>query len=347
MSKFTTIACALAAAATAALVGATAQRAEAALDAAATPLAKMKAAYARPADVPAPADNPTTAAKIALGKQLFFDPRLSGSGAISCASCHNPALGWQDALDRGVGHAGAKLGRHTPTILNAAWVEPLFWDGRAATLEEQAKGPLQAPAEMNMPHGDVVRMVRSIPGYGPAFAAAFPRDEVTIDTIAKAIAAYERTVVSGQAPFDRWLAGDEGAISESAKRGFVVYNSKARCAACHTGWRMTDDGFHDIGLPGEDPGRGKLVPGLTVLEHAFKTPTLRNIAERGPYMHDGSIPTLEAVVDHYDHGFVQRASLAAEMQPLALTAQDKTDLVAFLRTLSSRDPDVAVPVLPR
>jgi cytochrome c peroxidase len=110
---------------------------------------------------------------------------------------------------------------------------------------------------------------------------------------------------------------------------------------------MTDDGFHDIGLPGEDPGRGKLVPGLTVLEHAFKTPTLRNIAERGPYMHDGSIPTLEAVVDHYDHGFVQRASLAAEMQPLALTVQDKTDLVAFLRTLSSRDPDVAVPVLPR
>jgi len=346
MRKLSTYACVLAVAATATLAGATSLRAQAAKTAA-IPLAQLMAAYQRPHDVPSPAGNPTTAAKVALGKALFFDPRLSGSGAISCASCHNPSLGWQDSLARGVGNAGSKLGRHTPTILNAAWVEPLFWDGRAATLEDQAKGPLAAPAEMNMPHGDVVRVVRSIPGYAPAFQAAFPREEVTIDTIAKAIAAYERTVVSGEAPFDRWIAGDEGAISAAAKRGFMLYNAKARCASCHSGWRMTDDGFHDIGLAGDDPGRGKLVPGLVILDHAFKTPTLRNIAERAPYMHDGSLGTLEAVVDHYDHGFQARPSLSTEIKPLHLTDQDKSDLVAFLHTLSSRDGDVAVPTLPR
>ncbi|MCE3288446.1 MAG: putative di-heme cytochrome c peroxidase [Caulobacter sp.] len=302
--------------------------------------------YRRPASIPAPADNPITQAKADLGKALFFDPRLSGSGAISCASCHNPSLGWEDGLAKGVGHKGTELGRHTPTILNTAWAEPLFWDGRATTLEEQAKGPLASSAEMNMPHADVVKAVAGIPGYRKAFAAAYPGEPIDIDTIAKAIATYERTVVSADAPFDRWARGDAGAISESAQRGFVLFNTTAKCSTCHSGWRFTDDGFHDIGLAGDDMGRGKIMPGLTILERAFKTPTLRNIAERAPYMHDGSQATLEAVVDHYDKGFVQRASLSDSIKPLNLSAQDRADLVAFMRTLSSQDAPVSLPNLP-
>lgn len=310
-------------------------------------LEQLKANYLRPTSVPAPADNPTTVAKAHLGKLLFFDTRLSGSGAISCASCHNPSFGWEDAQVKGVGHKGGQLGRHTPTIIDVAWAEPLFWDGRAATLEDQAKGPLAAPAEMNMPHSDVIKKISSIPGYKTQFAAAYPGEPITIDVVAKAIAAYERTIVSGQAPFDRWLAGDEHAISASAKRGFMVFNTSGNCASCHSSWRLTDDGFHDIGLPGDDIGRAKIMPGLPILDHAFKTPTLRNIVERAPYMHDGSLPTLEAVVEHYDHGFVQRASLSDQIKPLHLSARDKADLVAFMRTLSSRDAPVTVPTLPR
>lgn len=346
MKRNLSFACAIGAATVAVLASATSLRAGSVLDVGPAELARTMDAYRRPAAAPAPADNPTTPPKAELGKALFFDPRLSGSGVISCGTCHNPSLGWEDGLAKGVGHGGSKLGRHTPTILNAAWIEPLFWDGRAATLEEQAKGPLESPAEMNMPHGDVVKVVRGISGYAPKFAAAFPGEEITIDTIAKAIAAYERTVVSSEAPFDRWISGDDAAISHAAKRGFVVYNGKARCSVCHVGWRMTDDGFHDIGLAGDDLGRAQVAPGIAILERAFKTPTLRNIAERAPYMHDGSLATLEAVVEHYDAGFLERSSLSPEMKRLNLTTQEKSDLVEFLRTLSSRDPEVALPTLP-
>lgn len=297
--------------------------------------------------VPAPVDNPITAQKVALGKALFFDPRLSGSGAIACASCHNPALGWQDGLRRGVGHNGALLPRRTPTILNVAWAEPLFWDGRADTLEEQAKGPIAAATEMNMPLDRGVAVVRGIAGYRAGFAAAFPGEPISIETIVKAIASYQRTVVSGVAPFDRWVGGDGNAIPDSAKRGFLLFNTKAGCAACHSGWRLTDDGFHDIGLPDKDEGRARIMPGVEILDHAFKTPTLRNIAERAPYMHDGSIPTLVAVIDHYDGGFVDRASLAPEVRRPKLTAPEKADLLAFMQSLSSRDMAVVLPTLPR
>jgi cytochrome c peroxidase len=310
-------------------------------------LATLLETYRRPDQVPEPADNRYTAAKVELGKMLFFDPRLSGSGNISCGTCHNPSLGWQDGLAKGVGAKGGQLGRRTPTILNSAWSEPLFWDGRAATLEAQAKGPLASAAEMNMPHAEVVAEISSIPGYVKAFSTAYPGEAITIDAVAKAIAAYERTVVSAPAPFDRWVAGDDKAVSESVKRGFVVFNGKAQCASCHSGWRLTDDGFHDIGLPDADLGRGKLMPSLTILQHAFKTPTLRNIAERAPYMHDGSLPTLEAVIDHYDHGFVARPSLSSQIKPLTLSQQEREDMLAFLRALSSEDQKVSLPVLPR
>jgi cytochrome c peroxidase len=309
-------------------------------------LSALMAKFKRDDTVQAPPDNPQSAEKIELGKALFFDPRMSGSGVISCASCHNPSLGWQDGMAKGRGHMGVELGRHTPTILNTAWSEPLFWDGRAATLEEQAKGPIQAEKEMNG-SVDAVKAIAAIEGYQWKFQKVFPGEGITIDTIAKAIASYERTIISKDAPFDKWINGDEAAISDEAKLGFIVFNGKAKCATCHAGWRFTDDGFHDIGINDDDQGRGKIMPGADFLNHAFKTPTLRSIAQRAPYMHDGSIGTLEAVIDHYDHGFVQRSSLSAEMTPLNLTSSEKQQLVAFLKTLSSQDDPVTAPILPR
>jgi len=310
-------------------------------------LARMTASYQRTASIPSPQDNPTTEAKVNLGKKLFFDPRLSGSGAISCASCHNPSFGWQDALPTAVGDHGGVLGRHTPTILNTAWAEPLFWDGRADTLEQQATGPMLANAEMAGSKDKVVATISTVPEYRDGMAKLFPKDPYTIENVAKLLAAYERTIVSGEAPFDRWIKGDVNAISDGAKRGFVLFNTKGNCASCHSSWRFTDDGFHDIGLPGSDIGRAKIMSTLPIFDHAFKTPTLRNIAERAPYMHDGSVKTLEAVVDHYDHGFIQRASLSDQVKPLHLTAQDRADLVEFMKALTSKDSAVSVPVLPR
>lgn len=301
--------------------------------------------YARTTDIPAPDDNPITQEKVQLGKMLFFDPRLSASGAISCASCHNPSLGWEDGLVLGVGHKGGILGRHTPTVLNLAWGGPMFWDGRADGLEEQAVGPMMSSAEMAATPEKVLATLNTVGFYREAMERLF-KDGVNIANAAKLIATYERTLVSGQAPFDRFVAGDAGALSPTARRGFVLFNTKAGCAACHSGWRFTDDGFHDIGLAGDDTGRGKLMPDIPVLDHAFKTPTLRNIDQRAPYMHDGSVATLEAVVDHYDHGFVKRASLSPEVHALKLSAEEKADLVAFMKALTSEDAPVNLPILP-
>ena len=302
--------------------------------------------FERPAQVPAPRSNPVTPQKVALGQMLFFDPRLSGSGAISCASCHNPALAWGDGLPRGIGHMGTTLGRRSPTILDVAFGEPYFWDGRAATLEEQAKGPLGSKSEMNMQAEAAIGRIAAMPAYQSAFAQAYPGQAISLDTIAAAIATFERTVVSGEAPFDRWVKGDESAVSDSAKRGFVLFNGKANCAVCHAGWRMTDDGFHDIGLPDDDRGRAAVAPGIEQLEHAFKTPTLRNVSQRAPYMHNGAVATLTAVIDHYDTGFVHRPSLDTQMKPLGLTAEEKADLLAFLDTLTGAGAPATIPVLP-
>jgi cytochrome c peroxidase len=307
----------------------------------------LKARYRRPTSIPFPKDNLYTPQKLALGKKLYFDTRISVSSAQSCASCHSPAFGWADGLPVGVGYGMAQLGRHSPTIINAAWGAIFMWDGRLANLEEQALGPIQSPGEMNMPLDQLIERLNTIPEYKPLFAAAFPGEEMGAKTLAKAIATYERTVVSQRAPFDEWIDGNEKAISEEAKRGFVVFNSKAQCSSCHEGWNFTNDGFQDIGLPSEDVGRGKFVPGVIKMEHAFKTPGLREISRRSPYMHDGSMTTLEQVVEHYDKGGVERPSRSDLMKPLGLTAQEKADLVAFMKTLTSELDPTAVPVLPR
>jgi cytochrome c peroxidase len=222
-----------------------------------------------------------------------------------------------------------------------------MWDGRLATLEEQALGPIQAAGEMNMPLDQLMKRLGSIPDYKPLFVKVFPEEGMTPKTLAKAIATYERTVVSERAPFDAWIEGDEKAISEQAKRGFAMFNGKAQCAACHEGWNFTNDGFQDIGLPSPDLGRAQFVPGVIKMEHAFKTPGLREIARRAPYMHDGSLATLEQVVEHYDHGGVDRPSRSDLMRPLGLTVQEKSDLVAFLQSLTCNLAPTAAPVLPR
>lgn len=307
----------------------------------------MKALYARPDIIPYPNHNKFSTAKAALGQQLFFDPRLSGTQAMSCASCHKPEAAWGDGRRTGVGSRGNDLDRRTPTILNLAWGELMFWDGRADNLEEQAVGPIQNPNEMNMPLPQLVASLGRIPGYRTAFAQAFPGEPISPATIGKAIATFERGVISARAPFDQWIRGDENAIDASAKRGFMLFNTTARCSACHSGWRFTDDSFHDIGLRDDDIGRGKLVEGVELLRYAFKTPGLRNITQRAPYMHNGSLGTLEEVVEHYSRGFVFRPSKSAEIHRLALSSQDTRDLVAFMETLTSADPEITAPPLPK
>lgn len=310
-------------------------------------LDRWKADYVRPGLVPFPEDNPYTVEKADLGKTLFFDPRLSGSNAISCASCHNPAFSWGDGLAKGVGHGTRQLGRRTPTIWNLAWAELLMWDGRFETLEEQALGPMAADVEMAQDMDTIVDELSAIPGYRALFNVAFPGEGITIDTIAKAIATYERTLVTAVAPFDRWVAGDETAIPDEAKRGFALFNGKANCAACHSGWNFTDESFHDIGLDDDDLGRGNELPGIEKMRHAFKTPTLRNVDLRAPFMHDGSLADLAAVIRHYNTGGIQRPSLSDDMKPLGLTPAEESYLVAFMETLTSPDQPVSIPLMPR
>jgi cytochrome c peroxidase len=309
--------------------------------------AAVRASFVRPVEIPQPTNNPITPDKVALGRMLFFDPRLSGSGIISCATCHDPGLAWGDGLPKGIGNMGTLLARHTPTLLDVAYGEPYFWDGRAETLEDQAKGPMASGKEMNMSVPTALALLRSLPEYVGDFQRAYPGQAISMDTIAAAIATYERTLNSSESPFDRWVNGDDRAMSPAAVRGFTLFNGKANCASCHVGWRMSDDGFHDIGLHDPDRGRAAIVPGIIQLEHAFKTPTLRNIARRAPYMHDGSVPTLPAVIDHYDHGFVPRPSLDPTIHSLGLTSDEKADLLAFLGALTSVDAPVTLPILPR
>lgn len=240
------------------------------------------------------------------------------------------------------------LGRHTPTILNLGFSEgPFFWDGRAETLEDQALGPIASPAEMNLAHDVMEEKLRSIKGYQKMFEKAYPSEGISKDTVAKAIATFERTVVSGVAPFDRFVNGDNKAINEAAKRGFVLFNEKAKCATCHQGWRFTDDSFHDIGVNSEDKGRGDIIKEVDSLQFAFKTPTLRNIDRRAPYMHNGSEETLTQVIELYNiGGRIKRPSLSENIKPLGLTREEIADIVEFLTTLTSEDKPIEIPRLP-
>ncbi len=303
-------------------------------------------AYKRPLMIPFEKVTPYSPQLATLGKMLFFDPRLSGNKNMTCASCHNPSFGFETPVKTPVGAANTALGRQAPTVLNAAWVTPNFWDGRAPSLEAQAAGPIGAPAEMNGKLDEIVASMKGIPDYNKWFEEVFPGQGVTKDNVLTAIATYERTVVANWSPFDRWVDGDDQAVSDSAKRGFELFTGKAGCSACHTGWNFTDNKFHDIGLPSDDIGRAKLEPNNPKAMHAFKTPGLRNTLYRGPYMHDGSLKTMEEVILHYESGGVSRPSLAAEMLPFSLEDNEREDLIAFLGTLTAEKQDIPLPTLP-
>ncbi|HHQ42651.1 MAG TPA: c-type cytochrome [Chromatiales bacterium] len=326
--------------------------------------------------VPVPADNPITPEKVKLGERLFHEKRFSADGTVSCASCHKPELAFTDGLPVAEGIRKQKGTRNTPTVVNAAYYTTQFWDGRRPSLEEQAKDPFVNPIEHGLPsHEPILEVVRKDPYYRKAFRKVFgvAPEAVTIDHVVKAIAAFERTVVSGDSPFDRYLyGGDKSALSESAIRGLKIFRTKGRCVDCHkieqTSATFTDNDFHNLGV-----GFQRIAPRLheivakfreakakganldeSVLTQAevselgrfavtgrisdlgrFKTPTLRNVAVTAPYMHDGSLKTLEEVVEFYDKGGEANDFLDGGIRPLKLTEQEKKDLVEFLKSLTS------------
>ncbi|MFI5348320.1 MAG: cytochrome-c peroxidase [Elusimicrobiota bacterium] len=298
-----------------------------------------------------PADNPVTGAKVELGKLLYFDKRLSGDGTVSCATCHDPAKGWTDRSPVSTGIRGQKGGRSAPTVLNSAYMEVQFWDGRAKTLEEQAKGPIQNPVEMGSTHEETVKRISQVKGYAPFFTAAFGDEKVDIDRVSKAIAAFERTVLTGNSPYDRWQAGDKTAMSEAAVRGHALFNksTKGNCAICHDGFNFSDSDFHNIGvgMTAAKPDLGRFeITKADKDKGAFKTPTLRNLADTAPYMHDGSEKTLEEVVVFYDRGGNKNPKLDGRIRPLGLTAAERADIVEFLKALNGDKVEIAPPKLP-
>jgi cytochrome c peroxidase len=222
-----------------------------------------------------------------------------------------------------------------------------MWDGRFTSLEEQAWGPMLASAEMHGSQGQILIKLKAMPGYVAAFDRAYPGEGITKETVAKAIASFERTIISNDSSFDRWGQGDESALSPSAKRGFAIFTGKANCVACHQGSNFTDQGFHNVGLKGNaDPGRFAIVP-IRIARGAFKTPTLRDVALTAPYMHNGGYRTLEEVIDHYDRGGDDKENLDPNLKPLGLTDQEKKDLVEFLKSLTGKQQSIILPRLPQ
>lgn len=315
-----------------------------------------------------PEDNPLSVEKVALGKTLYFDKRLSVDNTISCAACHDPRLGFADGKKVAEGIQQKKGARSSPTTLNTAFLDAQFWDGRASSLEEQVKGPLVNPVEMGMPSHDVlVTKLRKIAEYRRGFQEVFGTEDFTIDHVAKAIASFERTLNTFNSPFDRFIGGDKGAMSPSAQRGWELFQGKARCITCHefnTAYPFfTDNKFHNIGVAMKavnfealarraavetdvarltrEPGAAELGRYLVTKQPkdigAFKTPGLREIAHTAPYMHDGSEPTLESMIDFYDKGGAPNPNLDGGMRPLGLTVEERKDLVEFLKALTSDD----------
>jgi cytochrome c peroxidase len=284
-----------------------------------------------------PADNPYSPQKAELGRLLYFDPRLSADGAVSCASCHEPKFAFTDGAAVSTGIKGQKGGRSAPTIINHAYSLAQFWDGRAATLELQAVGPMANSIEMGNTHEGVVKTLKAIPGYRVLFARAFGTEDFTIDQAAKAIATFERTILSGNAPYDRYKAGNKSAMTLQQIHGMSVFLDKAKCDQCHEGVNFTSNMYANLGVgtdkPQPDEGR-YLVTKDPKDWGAFKTPTLREIEHTAPYMHDGSLKTLEEVVDFYDKGGIANTNKDDRIKKLNLTDTDKKDLVAFLKALS-------------
>ncbi len=303
-----------------------------------------------PTVVPIPATNLNYTAKVELGKQLYFDGRLSKNNSISCAFCHNPFTGFADPRQTSIGVAGGIGGRQSPTIFNTGLIPLQFWDGRAGSLEEQALGPIINPVEMAETHENVVKKLGKIKGYQQQFRAVFGT-EVNLQGIAEAIAAYERTVVSTDSAFDKYVLGDTTAMEEAAVRGMALFKGKARCILCHNGPNFTDNLFHNLGVPQAGPMKEDLgrfsVTRQEKDKGAFKTPTLRSISETAPYMHDGVFTTLEEVMDFLDQGGGHNPNLSPLLKPLGLSTDEKGELVAFLKALTGAPIKFEMPKLPK
>lgn len=296
---------------------------------------------------PVPVNNPQTDTKILLGKKLYFDTRLSKDNTISCATCHNPSMGWSDAGPTSTGINKQLGGRRSPPVSNAAYNPLQFWDGRAATLEDQAKGPIENPVEMGNTHLVMIRTLQDVPGYVEEFKQVFGTTPMTIDQVAFAIAAFERTVVTTDSPFDRFARGDQNALTSLEKKGLEIFNGKGHCTACHWGGNFSDGRFHNLGA--EQTGPLKVDEGRYNVtkdpkdKGAFKTPTLRDVALRAPYLHSGSEKTLEDVVKFYNRGGGKGdPNLDPLIVPLGLSKEEIKALVAFMtRGLTSLNPEVA------
>jgi cytochrome c peroxidase len=265
--------------------------------------------------LPAPEDNPLTAEKIQLGRRLFFDRRLSRDGSVACSSCHDPDRAFSDGRPVAIGVFGRRGRRNAPALLNRAYGRLFFWDGRVATLEEQVLKPIEDPNEMDLPLAEAASRVALAP-----------------QEISRALASFVRSILSGDSPFDRFVNGDRAALSSEEQSGLQLFRGKADCVACHVGPNFTDERLHNTGIA----WRNGRFTDLGAGEGNFKTPTLREAARTAPYMHDGSLATLQDVVEYYDRGGNRNPHLDAELHPLYLSLQEKTDLVLFLRSLSSR-----------
>lgn len=285
-----------------------------------------------------PKDNPLTSAKVELGRKLFFDGRLSDDGSVACASCHRPDRGFASADVRAVG-IGGKIGpRNAPSLLNRAYGKSMFWDGRAATLEEQSLKPIASKLELGSNIKDVLKRLNADAGYVKQFKTAFGESgDINAGNLAKALASFQRTLLLGDSPIDRFRGGDPSALTDDERQGLWLFESKARCWKCHSGNDFTDESFHNTGVSwgGEPADLGRFVATGKVPDVGkFKTPTLRGVALTGPYMHDGSIKTLKAVVEFYNKGGKKNPNADPLMRPLGLSTKEQSQLVAFLQALS-------------
>ncbi|CDN73010.1 cytochrome-c peroxidase [Elizabethkingia anophelis] len=315
------------------------------------------------ADMQYPADNPYSEDKMELGKTLFFDPRLSKSGQIACASCHNPELGWADGNRVSFGHDRQNGTRNAPTLLNIGFAKTFFWDGRSATLEEQVKAPIENPVEMNLHMSLATKKIRKIKGYKPYFEKAFGTTEITEDRIAKAIATFERSLISPPSRFDKFVSGKRNALTDAEVKGLHLFRTKANCINCHNTPYFSDQKFHNLGLTYygrkyEDLGRY-----LVTLKNEdvgkFKTPTLREVSENKPYMHNGLFPELANIVMMYNAGMGREAPRGDQVndpkfphksemiEKLNMTDEEVFDVVAFLKTLNSYKYKMRAPELPK
>lgn len=299
--------------------------------------------------LPVPADNPLTAEKVALGRMLYFDKRLSRDGTISCATCHDPQMAWaeQSSTSTGIDHQVGD--RNSPTVINAAYATTQFWDGRAASLEEQALGPIENPIEMGHSLPALVEQLQQVPEYRQRFQEVFGA-AISKENLAQAIAAFERTILSGNSPYDRFVAGDAGALNDAQKRGWEKF--QASCAQCHKPPLFSNYQFYNAGVgmdkESPDPGRKKIT-GRELDLGKFRVPALRDVAKTAPYFHDGSVATLEEAVALMAQGGRDNSKLSSALKTIRneqLTPQDQQDLVAFLEALSGEYPVIAAPPLP-